>query len=69
MTNRREGRSDGHLAESQLAELQNVRVLLEEARGRSRNLAHHRKSLLESRIGEVLDGVDQQIEQLRAARG
>jgi hypothetical protein len=57
------------LAESQLAELQNVRVLLEEARGLSRNLAYHRRALLESSIGEVLDGVDQQIEELRAARG
>ena len=62
MTTSREGRSDGHLAESQLAELQNVRVLLEEARGLSRNLAYHRRALLESRIGEVLEG-------LRAARG
>jgi hypothetical protein len=70
VTNRREGRSDGHLAELQLAELlQNVRVLLEEARGLSRNLAYHRRALLESSIGEVLDGVDQQIEELRAARG
>jgi hypothetical protein len=58
------------LAELQLAELlQNVRVLLEEARGLSRNLAYHRRALLESSIGEVLDGVDQQIEELRAARG
>jgi hypothetical protein len=57
------------LAESQLAELQNMRVLLEEARGRSRNLAYHRRALLESRIGEALDGVNQQIEELRAARG
>jgi len=69
VTDRREGRSDGYLAESQLAELQNMRVLLEEARGRSRNLAYHRRALLESRIGEALDGVDQQIEELRAARG
>jgi hypothetical protein len=68
VTDRREGRSDGYLAESQLAELQNMRVLLEEARGRSRNLAYHRKALLESRIGEVLDGGDQQIEEMRAAR-
>jgi hypothetical protein len=59
VTDRREGRSDGHLAESQLAELQNMRVLLEEARGLSRNLAYHRRALLESRIGKVLDGVDQ----------
>jgi hypothetical protein len=69
VTTSREGRSDGHLVESQLAELQNVRVLLEEARGLSRNLAYHRRALLESRIGEVLEGVDQQTEELRAARG
>ena len=57
------------MAESQLSELQYMRVLLEEARGLSRNLAYHRKVRLESRIGEVLDEVDQQIQQLRAAKG
>ena len=56
------------MAESQLSELQNMRVLLEEARGLSRNLAYHR-GRLESRIGEPLDEVDKQIEQLRAAKG
>jgi len=57
------------MAESQLSELQNMRVLLEEARGLSRNLAHHRRARLESRIGEALDEVDRQIEELRSARG
>jgi hypothetical protein len=57
------------MAESQLSELQNMRVLLEEARGLSRNLAYHRRARLESRIGESLDEVDKQIEQLRAAKG
>jgi hypothetical protein len=57
------------MAESQLSELQNMRVLLEEARGLSRNLASHRRSRLESRIGDALDEVDKQIEQLRAAKG
>ena len=38
MTNRREGHPDRPMAESQLSELQNMRVLLEEARGLSRNL-------------------------------
>ena len=57
------------MAESQLSELQNVRVLLEEARGLSRNLAYYRRARLESRIGESLDEVDKQIEQLRAAKG
>jgi hypothetical protein len=57
------------MAESQLSELQNMRVLLEEARGLSRNLAYHRKVRLEARIGEALDEVDRQIQQLRAAKG
>jgi hypothetical protein len=57
------------MAESQLSELQNMRVLLEEARGLSRNLAYHRRARLEDRIGVVLDEVDRQIEELRADRG
>ena len=69
MSNRPEEPTDWLMAESQLSELQNMRVLLEEARGLSRNLAYHRKVRLESRIGEVLDEVDQQIQQLRAAKG
>ena len=70
MTNGRErGSDDSQMAESQLSELQNMRVLLEEARGLSRNLAYHRRARLESRIGETLDEVDKQIEQLRAAKG
>jgi hypothetical protein len=70
MTNEQEGRSDDRqMAESQLSELQNMRVLLEEARGLSRDLAYHRRARLESRIGEALDEVDQQIEELRATKG
>jgi hypothetical protein len=57
------------MAESQLSELQNMRVLLEEARGMSRNLAYHRRARLEARIGEALEEVDQQIVELRADRG
>ena len=57
------------MAESQLSELQNARVLLEEARGLSRNLAYHRRARLEARIGEALDEVDRQIQELRADRG
>ena len=57
------------MAESQLSELQNMRVLLEEARGMSRNLAYHRRARLEARIGEALEEVDRQIEELRADRG
>jgi hypothetical protein len=57
------------MAESQLSELQNMRVLLEEARGLSRNLSYHRRVRLEARIGEALDEVDRQIRELRADRG
>jgi hypothetical protein len=57
------------MAESQLSELQNMRVLLEEARGLSRTLAYHRRARLEDRIGEALEEVDRQIVQLRADRG
>jgi hypothetical protein len=68
MTGGQEGRADRQMAESQLSELQNMRVLLEEAKELSRNLAYHRRARLESRIGEALDEVDQQIEELRATR-
>ena len=57
------------MAESQLSELQNARVLLEEARCLSRNLAYHRRARLEAAIGDALDEVDRQIDQLRSDRG
>jgi hypothetical protein len=57
------------MVESQLLELQNVRVLLEEARGLSRNLAYHRRTRLEAGIGEALEEVDRQIGELRVDRG
>jgi hypothetical protein len=53
------------MAESQLVELRNMRVLLEEARGLARNLAYHRRARLEAVLGQALDEVDQQIEELR----
>jgi hypothetical protein len=57
------------MSDSQLSELQNMRVLLEEARALSRNLAYHRRALLEGRIGEALAEVDRQVRELRAAKG
>jgi hypothetical protein len=57
------------MAESQLSELQNARVLLEEVRGLSRDLAYHRGARLEAKIGKVLEEVDRQIGELRADRG
>jgi hypothetical protein len=46
-----------------------MRVLLEEARGLSRNLAYHRRARLESTIGEALEEVDRQVQELRATKG
>jgi hypothetical protein len=70
MTSGRERGSDvRQMAESQLSEVQNIRVLLEEARGLSRDLAYHRRVRLQSTIGEALEEVHRQIEELRAARG
>ena len=57
------------MAESQLSELQNMRVLLEEARLLTRNLAYHRRAKLEARIELVLYELERQIEDLRANRG
>jgi hypothetical protein len=54
------------IAESQLSELRNMRVLLEEARVRTRNLAYHRRARLEGVIGDALEELERQIEELRA---
>jgi hypothetical protein len=69
MTNGREQGTDRQMAESQLSELQNMRVLLEEARGLSRNLAYHRRARLEAKLGDTLEEVDRQIVELRDVRG
>jgi hypothetical protein len=53
------------MAESQISELQNMRVLLEEARGLARNLAFHRRAALEALFGQTLDEIDWQIEDVR----
>ena len=68
MTDGLERGSGRQMAESQLSELQNMRVLLEEARGLSRNLAYHRRTRLETKIGEALEEVDRQIAELRSDR-
>ena len=59
---------EGQMAESQLSELRNMRVLLEEARMFARNLAYHRRARLEDVLGRALDEVDRQIEDLRRGR-
>jgi len=57
------------MAESQLVELQNMRVLLEEGRVLACNLAYHRRAKLEAALGRALDEVDRQIEDLRRDKG
>jgi hypothetical protein len=57
------------MAESQLSELQNMRVLLEEARLLTHNLAYHRRANLEARLDLVLYELEWHIEDLRANRG
>jgi hypothetical protein len=57
------------MAESQLTELRNMRVLLEEARVLTRDLAYHRRARLEDVLGRALEEVDQQIEELRRQEG
>jgi hypothetical protein len=59
-------RNDGRIGESQLTELRNMRVLLEEARVLARNLAYHRRARLEDVVGQALEEVDRQIEELRS---
>jgi hypothetical protein len=62
-------RPEPSMAESQLVELQNMRVLLEEANLLARNLAYHRRAKVEARLDLVLHEVERQIEELRADRG
>ena len=59
---------DGQMAESQLSELRNMRVVLEQARLLARDLSYHRRARLEAAIGRALEEVDGQIEELRAGR-
>ena len=58
-------RDDGRMVESQLSELRNMRVLLEEARVLARGLAYHRRAALETSLGRALEEVERQIEDLR----
>ncbi len=64
----RRGPAEPSMAESQLSELQNMRVLLEEASLLTRNLAYHRRAKLEARLELVFYELERQIEELRADR-
>ena len=59
-------RPEPSMAESQLVELQNMRVLLEEANLLTRNLAYHRRAKLEARLELVIYELERQIDELRA---
>ncbi len=61
----RERGAGRRMADSQLSELRNMRVLLEEARLLSRDLAYHRRARLEAVIGLALEEVDRQVGELR----
>jgi hypothetical protein len=61
-------RREPSMGESQLADLQNMRVLLEETRELARNLAYHRRASVEAQLGGALDEVDRQIADLRSNR-
>jgi hypothetical protein len=54
------------MTDSQLDELQNMRVLLEEAGWLARDLAYHRRERLEAVLGRAVEEVDRQIEDLRS---
>ena len=68
LTENRQREAGRQIAESQLSELQNTRVLLEEARGLSRNLAYHRRARLVATIGGALDKVHRQIVMIAPAQ-
>ena len=59
-------RDDGRTAESQLDELRNMRVLLEEARLLARTLVYYRRARLEAVLRRALDEVDLHIQELRS---
>lgn len=60
--------TEWRMTESQLDDLQNMRVVLEEARLLTRGLAYHRRARLEDVLGRAMEEVDRQIEDLRNDR-
>jgi hypothetical protein len=64
MPNERERSSDRQMAESQIAELHNTRVLLEEARSQIGNLSEPRRPRLDAPIRAALREVDAQLHDL-----
>jgi hypothetical protein len=64
MPNERERDSDRQMAESQMADLQNVRVLIEEARAQLGNVSEHRRRHVEVHLSGALRELDDQLSDL-----
>ena len=56
------------MAESQLVQLRNMRVLVEETKKLGRSLAYHRRVKIEARLDLAFTEIERQIEELRADR-
>ena len=65
MPNERERGSDRQIAESQIAELQNVRVLIEEARAQLGNVSAYRQALIDVHLRGALRALDTELRDLR----
>jgi hypothetical protein len=64
MTNEQERGSNREMVELQIADLQNVRVLLEDARSQMQNFSEYRRTRLEAPIRAALREVDAQLRDL-----
>jgi hypothetical protein len=64
MPNERERGPDRQMAESQIANLHNARVLLEDARSQIQDLSEARRARLEASIRAALREVDAQLRDL-----
>ena len=69
MRDERERGTGVQVAEFRLSEPQNARVLLDEARRLSRNLAYLRGARFGAGNSEALDGADRQVGEQRVGRG
>jgi hypothetical protein len=69
MRDERERGTGVQVAEFRLSEPQNARVLLDEARRLSRNLAYLRSARFGAGNSEALDGADRQVGEQRVGRG
>ena len=64
MPHERERGTDRQMAELQIAELQNVRVLIEEATAQLGNVPEHRRALIEVHLRGALRALDAELRNL-----